>query len=135
MEKLCPALGRPSRPWTARVPLPGGDFPVDGVADLIAGLRRDYPFLDEFWAGRLVRAYGTEASILLGQAKSAADLGRSFGATLTETELRWLMTREYAVEAADVVWRRSKLGLRLSKDEIDAIDAFMADERERMAAE
>jgi glycerol-3-phosphate dehydrogenase len=135
MEKLCPALGRPSRPWTARVPLPGGDFPVNGVAGLIAGLRRDYPFLDEFWAGRLVRAYGTEARILLGQAKSAADLGRSFGATLTETELRWLMTREYAVEAADVVWRRSKLGLRLSKDEIDAIDAFMADERERMAAE
>ena len=135
LQKLCPALGHPTQPWTARVALPGGDFPVDGVPALTAALRRDYPFLDAFWAGRLVRAYGTEARILLGPAKSAADLGRSFGASLTETELRWLMTREYAVEAADVVWRRSKLGLRLTKDEIDAIDAFMANERERMAAE
>ena len=135
LAKLGPALGRPSKPWTARVPLPGGDFPVDGVPALIAGLRRDYPFLNEFWAGRLIRAYGTEARAILGAAKSAADLGRAFGASLTEAELRWLMTREYAVEAADVVWRRSKLGLRLTKDEIDAIDAFMANERERMAAE
>ena len=135
MEKLCPVLGVTAGPWTARVALPGGDFPVDGVPALIAGLRRDYPFLDEFWAGRLVRAYGTEARAILGQATSAADLGRAFGASLTEAELRWLMTREYAVAAADVVWRRSKLGLRLTKDEIDAIDAFMASERERLAAE
>ncbi|MCX7669304.1 MAG: glycerol-3-phosphate dehydrogenase, partial [Anaerolineae bacterium] len=135
MDKLCPVLGLPSRPWTARVALPGGDFPVDGVAALTEGLRRDYPFLDAFWAGRLVRAYGTEARAILGSAATAADLGRAFGATLTEAELRWLMTREYAVEAADVVWRRSKLGLRLTEDEIAEIGAFMARERERMAAE
>ena len=115
--------------------MPGGDFPVDGVAALTDGLRREYPFLDAYWAGRLVRAYGTEARHLLGTARTAAELGRSFGATLTEAELRWLITREYALTAQDVVWRRSKLGLRLTRDQIAQIDAFMTREHDRTAAE
>lgn len=135
MEKLAPVLGNDRGAWTARVPLPGGDFPHDGVAALTAGLRRDYPFLDTYWAGRLVRAYGTEARAILGSAREKADLGHDFGATLTEAELRWLMDREYAREAADVVWRRSKLGLRLTPEDVAAIDAFMADERKKAAAE
>ena len=135
LDKLAPVLGVDSRGWTARVPLPGGDFPVDGAAALIEGLKRDYPFLNGPWAERLVRAYGTEARAILGDARTIADLGRLFGATLTEAELRWLMTREYAVAVEDVIWRRSKLGLRLSQDEVAAIDAFMAAERKAMAAE
>jgi glycerol-3-phosphate dehydrogenase len=117
------------------VPLPGGDFPVDGVAALTAGLRADYPFLDAYWAGRLIRAYGTEAREVLGNVRAAADLGRDFGATLTEAELRWLRTREYARTAEDVVWRRSKLGLRLTPEQIAAISAFMEAEQMRAAAE
>ncbi|MBY4893466.1 glycerol-3-phosphate dehydrogenase [Rhodobacteraceae bacterium N5(2021)] len=112
--------------WTAGVPLPGGNFPVDGVADLTQDLKVAYPFLGDRWAGRMIRAYGTEASDILGMAKSAEDLGRDFGATLTEAEVRWLMTHEYARKAADVVWRRSKLGLKLTPDQIAEVDAFMA---------
>ena len=78
------------------MPLPGGDFPHDGVARLTHDLKARFPFLSDYWAGRLVRAYGSEAATLLGDAKAAADLGRDFGATLTETEVRWLMTREFA---------------------------------------
>ena len=135
LEKLGPHFPAAGGPWTARVPMPGGDFPVGGAADLIAGLRVDYPFLDPYWAGRLVRAYGTEARSILGNAASAADLGQDFGATLTESELRWLMTREYARSAQDVVWRRSKLGLRLTEAQIERIEGFMAAEQGRVAAE
>jgi glycerol-3-phosphate dehydrogenase len=127
MEKLCPALGRPSRPWTARVPLPGGDFPHDGVAALTARLKQNHPFLTDYWAARLVRAYGTDAERILGGATTAEALGRDFGATLSEAEVRWLMAHEYASTAADVVWRRSKLGLRMTADQIGALDRFMAD--------
>ncbi len=116
-------------PWTAGAPLPGGDFAVDGVETLIAELKRAYPFLTEFWAKRLVRAYGTEASEILGDANSAEDLGQDFGATLTETEIQWLMTREYARTAQDVVWRRNKLGLRLSAQQIKTLDDWMAQNR------
>ena len=77
-------------------------------------------------ANRLAHAYGTRATKLLGNAKSMADLGQSFGATLTESEVRYLMSAEWAMTAEDVVWRRSKLGLRLSADEIAALDEWMA---------
>jgi glycerol-3-phosphate dehydrogenase len=62
---------------------------------------------------------------LLGNAKSLADLGLSFGATLTESEVRYLMSNEWACTADDIVWRRSKLGLRLSADEIAALDEWI----------
>jgi glycerol-3-phosphate dehydrogenase len=58
-----------------------------------------------------------------------ADLGRSFGATLTESEVRYLMASEWACTAEDIVWRRSKLGLRLSAGEIAAIDGWIAAHR------
>ena len=126
LAKLAPVLRLTRREWTAGVPLPGGDFPHDGVAALTSGLKADYPFLTDYWAARLIRAYGTEARKVLGHAKGATDLGRDFGATLTEAEVNWLMTREYARKAADVVWRRTKLGLRMSADQIAAIDTYMA---------
>ncbi|MGC9370345.1 MAG: glycerol-3-phosphate dehydrogenase [Paracoccaceae bacterium] len=123
--------------WTAGVPLPGGDFAVDGADALIADLKAAYPFLDDAWARRLVRAYGTEAGAVLGEARGPSDLGRHFGATLTEREVRWLMAHEFARRAEDVVWRRSKLGLRMSGGEIAALDAWMRDVRdaEHAAAE
>jgi len=120
--------------WTAGVPLPGGNFPVDGVEDLSAALRRDYPFLGADWALRLVRAYGTEAREMLGDATRAEDLGVEFGATLTEAEVRWLMTREYARCADDVIWRRNKLGLRLDTPQVRALDEWMGERAGQMAA-
>ena len=113
--------------WTARVTLPGGDFPHDGVAKLVSNLKTAHPFLTDYWAARLVRAYGTEAGLILGSATTASALGQDFGATLTEAEVRWLMSREFAQSAADVVWRRSKLGLRMTADQIETLDRFMAD--------
>jgi len=126
MAKLAPFFSGLSGPWTAGVALPGGDFPHDGVADLCAQVQARYPFLPPVHVARLVRAYGTDAFGLLGTAQSPSDLGRDFGATLTEAEVRWLMTREWARRAEDVVWRRSKLGLRLSADQIAALDDWMA---------
>ncbi len=111
--------------WTAGVAMPGGDFPVDGVEALIAGLRQDYPFLDARWAKRMVRAYGTEAREVLGTAKSADDLGEDFGADIHTAELDWLKTKEFAQTGEDVLWRRSKLGLRLSEGQAARVDAYM----------
>jgi len=97
---------------------------------VIADLRASYEFLDARWALRLIRAYGTDAKIVLGEAKTAADLGADFGATLTEAEVVWLMDREYARRAEDVVWRRNKLGLRMSEQQIAMLDAWMEARRE-----
>ncbi len=125
LAKLAPCFPAMGGDWTASAALPGGDVPVAEVEDRIAGLQDRYPFLGDRWARRLWRAYGTEAAALLGDASGPADLGRCFGASLTEREVRWLMTREWARTADDVLWRRSKLGLHLSGEEAAALDAWM----------
>ncbi|WP_370630882.1 glycerol-3-phosphate dehydrogenase [Maritimibacter sp. DP1N21-5] len=134
MDKIGAHLTVGRGKWTAGVPLPGGDFPVDGVPRLIRDLQSRFPFLTDFWARRLVRAYGTEAGVILGTAKDSADLGHDFGATLTEAEVKWLMAHEFARTAEDVIWRRNKLGLRLSADETLALDDWMARHRHATAA-
>lgn len=116
--------------WTAKATLPGGDFDVSALDALVAELRRDYPFLTPQHANRIAHAYGTRAQNMLGQATSLADLGVAFGATLTEQEVKYLMSYEWARTADDVVWRRSKLGLRLTAAQISALDDWMAAHRD-----
>jgi glycerol-3-phosphate dehydrogenase len=131
LERLSPYLrsSKAREGWTAKSPLPGGDLDVSAVAALTAELQRNYPFLSPAHAGRLAHAYGTRASKVLGGATSMADLGTSFGATLTEREVRYLMSDEWARTAEDIVWRRSKLGLRLSALEVAAIDDWIVAHR------
>jgi glycerol-3-phosphate dehydrogenase len=111
--------------WTGRVPLPGGDLPHDGVAALIDATLRAHPYLPRDLARRLVHAYGTRATKLLDGTHAMSDLGTVFGADLTEREVEYLMREEWAARAEDVLWRRSKLGLRFSAAQIDALESFM----------
>ena len=128
LERLEPFLGgnaKARQGWTGKSPLPGGNMDVSALPALTAELQRNYPYLTPEHANRLAHAYGTRATKVLGNAKSLADLGQSFGATLTAAEVSYLMTWEWAMSAADVVWRRSKLGLRLSAAEIATIDEWI----------
>ncbi|MFM5931896.1 MAG: glycerol-3-phosphate dehydrogenase [Novosphingobium sp.] len=119
-----PALTRQA--WTASKPLPGGDFAMAGAAALTSELSLRYPFLEPDWAARLIRNYGTLASRVLGDARGLADCGQHFGHGLTEREVRYLIEREWARTADDVLWRRTKLGLHMSADGQDRLRAFMA---------
>jgi glycerol-3-phosphate dehydrogenase len=126
LDRLAHVVGaRPA--WTKESRLPGGDFPVDGVARLVAEARRSWPFLSEAHIRRLVRAYGTRISRILGPAKQIDDLGARLGADLTGAEVRYLMDHEWARTADDVLWRRSKLGLRVSSEQHEQLAKFMAD--------
>lgn len=112
--------------WTGRTALPGGDFPRDGADRLAGEIRTRFPFVDARFSRHLVRHYGTEAYSILGTARSMADLGRAFGGGLTAAEVDHLMAREFARTAADVVWRRTKAGLRMTAAEIAGLDCWMA---------
>jgi glycerol-3-phosphate dehydrogenase len=115
------------RAWTAGSPLPGGDFPWNGSVALRDDLLRRFPFVHTTMAERLVRAYGTLAGEMLGNAKAWADLGHYFGATLTQREVDWLVRHEWARTTDDILWRRSKLGLRLTADDIATLQRYLAD--------
>lgn len=125
LEKVEALLGRKGKPWTASAALPGGDFPAKGFDAQVKKLKDAYPFLDFVHARRLTRLYGTRAKTVLGLAKSNADLGRNFGADLYEAEVRYLAENEWAVTAEDVLWRRTKRGLRLTREQVSALEEFM----------
>ena len=128
LDEYLPGKQKPAG-WTATAPLPGGDLDVSAIPALADELVRDNSFLPHSLALRLAHAYGTRASKVLDNAASAADLGQLFGDTLTEREVRYLITHEFARTAEDIVWRRSKLGLRLSVNEVKALDDWIATHR------
>jgi glycerol-3-phosphate dehydrogenase len=125
LEKIEDVLGKRGKSWTSGVALPGGDFDRQGFEGLLSKVRRDYPFLSEAHARRLIRLYGTRAWRILDGAKSVADLGRVFGSDLTEAEIAYLADNEWAREAEDVLWRRTKLGLKLDAQVAREIDEFL----------
>jgi glycerol-3-phosphate dehydrogenase len=125
LERLGRSFPDAGAPWTAYASLPGGDFPAEGRGALAATLMAAFPFLTPAHAARLVRLYGTRATRVLEGASRLADLGRDFGGTLTEAELRYLHAEEWARTGEDVLWRRTKLGLVLNAEQAQAVDDFM----------
>ena len=127
LDEIAPYLPQLKPKWTAGAPLPGGDFAVADVDALIERLKADYSFLSAKWATRLIRAYGTDAWKVLGDAKIADDLGQDFGGTLTAAEVHYLATFEFATCAADILWRRSKLGLRLTQAQAETLETYLTE--------
>lgn len=118
-----PVLSGPG--WTLEKPLPGGNFPTVGVAALCAGILERYPFLPERIIQRFTRSYGTRTALLLGEAKDIADLGAHFGHGLYQAEVDYLIAYEWAKSADDILWRRSKLGLRFSATERELLESYV----------
>jgi glycerol-3-phosphate dehydrogenase len=112
--------------WTARAPLPGGDFAWERFDWEVAAVRDRWRFLAEAEAQRLFGAYGSRVAEILGEARTRADLGQSFGEALTAAEVRYLMQKEWARFPEDILWRRSKLGLGMSAEDQATLAAFMA---------
>jgi glycerol-3-phosphate dehydrogenase len=135
LARLAPHFPGLPGPWTAGASLPGGDFAVDGAPALARALRARHGFLTEAWARRLVRHYGTDAWRLLEGAERAADLGEDLGATLTMRELAWLARHEWARTAEDVLWRRTKLGLRLTPEQAARVEVCLQELRQAGPAE
>jgi glycerol-3-phosphate dehydrogenase len=110
--------------FTASTPLPGGDINATFNRSLIDLAR----WMDEPLIHRLARAYGTRLERLLDGADSMVALGRHFGAGLYEREVRYLIDQEFARTAEDILWRRTKLGLEMSKPEQSALADWLAAE-------
>ena len=101
----------------------GGDF-----ERFLHTLCSKYPWLDAATVVRLARAYGTRVERILGKAGGACDLGVDFGAGLFQAEIDYLVDQEFALTAADILWRRSKRGLHLSPGERALLGTYV-DER------
>jgi glycerol-3-phosphate dehydrogenase len=126
VDTIAETIGAKGQRWTRGGTLPGGDFPAEGFEALVSDLGRAYAGIDGKLVRRLARAYGTKAREVLGSAKSAGELGEDFGAGLHAREVDYLIANEWAVTAEDVLWRRSKLGLRVNDGDKARLAAYMA---------
>lgn len=126
LEKLAPVLPAVGgQSWTAQEVLPGGDLGDGGFDQALARLRRTAPWLPEGLAWRLMRNYGSRTYEIIGEANSMQDMGEVLGGDLTSREVDYLISREWARTAEDVLWRRSKLGLHLNDAEKAKVEAYV----------
>jgi glycerol-3-phosphate dehydrogenase len=123
---LAPLLGASTRAWTARAPLPGGDFPRGHYERYAAELPAQYSALPQALVRRYARLYGTRAARILDGVRVTGDLGREILPGLHQRELDYLRNQEWAVTAQDILWRRSKLGLHLPRDAEPVLDHWLA---------
>jgi glycerol-3-phosphate dehydrogenase len=126
LAKLRPFFPAMKGEWTAREPLPGGD--VGHFNAFRDDMRRRYDSLGRDLVDGIVRRHGSRAVRVLGNATGIADLGRHFGAGLTECEVRYFMVQEWAQTAEDVLWRRTRCGLHMDQGERGAVAQFMRQE-------
>jgi glycerol-3-phosphate dehydrogenase len=125
LEKLY-GRSKATPPWTHTEPLPGGNLEGRSYRGLLLDYRRRYPKLPKVWLARLLRRHGTLAGEIIGDAREESGLGRNFGGGLYERELDYLVRNEWAREAEDALWRRTKCGLHMSEEEQRGVRDWLA---------
>jgi glycerol-3-phosphate dehydrogenase len=125
MRDLAPFFPGMKGEWTATAALPGGDLPNRDRASWESELRQKYPKIDAAILHGIARRHGTRAATILGDAKTTADLGRDFGAGLTQREVDYLVREEWALTADDVLWRRTKCGLPMTQAQRHAVAEYL----------
>ncbi|MTW14545.1 glycerol-3-phosphate dehydrogenase [Pseudoduganella eburnea] len=134
VDMLCKSLGKPVKGWTEKACLPGGDLfgsepqnrSVQEFCQWAAAVQVKYSWLPQELVKRYVRAYGTRVHTMLDGCLSLADMGEEILPGLYETEVTYLRRKEWAVTAADILWRRSKLGLHLPAGAEARLDAWLS---------
>jgi glycerol-3-phosphate dehydrogenase len=125
MKELSPFFPSMRDPWTVDDVLPGGDIPDRDRDRYIATMMQRRPGVSRPIVADVVKRHGTRCEVVLGDAKSDADLGRRFAGTLTEREVAYMIEREWARTADDLLWRRTKCGLGMDASAREALTAFV----------
>ena len=113
--------------WTKDSPLPGGNFNFNDFDVTQNKLVSEYPFLEETLLHRYFENYGTLSWVLLKNINSIYDLGKDFGHGLYEKEVEYLYLHEWAKCAEDILWRRTKLGLHMNDQQVEAVNNWFTE--------
>ena len=107
---------RKMKPWTEYVTLPGGDIPDADFEGYVAQQQETYDFMPPNVLRRYIRAYGTRFKAIIGSAQSLNALGTHYGNHVYSAEILYLLRYEFATTLEDIMWRRSKLGIHVSRE-------------------
>ena len=125
LDRLAPFLPRVSPGWTRDAWLPGGDIPDLDLERYAQQLGKAWPALPSELLSRFARSYGTRTEALLADVRTLEDLGEHFGGGLYAREVDYLVEKEWARTAQDVLFRRTKLGLHISAEDSERLAAYM----------
>jgi len=139
IDMLASLLPMRNGSWTADACMPGGDLfgetPTNrSVLEFdryVHEQQKKYAWLPAALIARYARAYGTRTDLLLAGRKHIGDMGEEIAPGLYAAEVDYLMQREWAVNADDILWRRSKLGLHLPHGTKEKLDAWISANREK----
>jgi glycerol-3-phosphate dehydrogenase len=129
VDMLKPFFPKMGVPWTSTRPLPGGDLPERSKTLFLEALSEKYPWLSSSMALRYTQTYGTLTYQVLGDAQSLSELGEDFGQGLYEREIQYLIQHEWAMTTDDILWRRTKLGLFMTLEEVEKLNAWIQKRR------
>jgi len=124
MAELKPFFTQMRASWTAAAPLPGGEDMTTAQA-LTDAILAQYGWLPVDIAKRWAVTYGSRVWRLLDGIQGPEDLGQAIGGGLFSREVDYLRSEEWAVDAADILWRRTKLGLFTSPAEQQALYDYL----------
>ena len=122
MQKLSKYFDNLGDDWTEKAILPGGDIDGDNFDDYFERLSKKYSWVPAGMLRRLARAYGSRVDLIIGEASQLSDMGKVFGADLTESEIEYLRDHEWVTTANDILWRRTKLGVHMNDEEQAALE-------------
>ncbi|KRB90452.1 glycerol-3-phosphate dehydrogenase [Noviherbaspirillum sp. Root189] len=133
VDMIAPKLSVQKGAWTADACMPGGDLfgskpnnrAVLEFDRFVRELQMNYAWLPAPLVARYARAYGTRTHVLLSGRTHIGDMGGEIAPGLYVAEVNYLMEHEWAVTAADILWRRSKLGLHVPAGTEAKLDAWM----------
>ncbi len=112
-------------PWTVGAKLPGGDLHPGGIDRFTRMLTQVFDWLPPALADSYARRYGSLSHSVLGNSSSLKDLGDELSAGLFSREIDYLIRNEWAYSVDDILWRRTKLGLRASEDDRQRLDDYL----------
>ena len=128
VNRLKPFHPQMGKPWTATQTLPGGDF--TDLGDLNRIYQQQYPWINTRSINRLLRTYGTRTQSFLNDAASSEALGIDFGHGLYQAEVDYVIANEWASCSADILWRRTKLGLHFTEEQQQVLSDYVASKQE-----
>ncbi|HSX69958.1 MAG TPA: glycerol-3-phosphate dehydrogenase C-terminal domain-containing protein, partial [Pseudomonas sp.] len=133
MELLAPSFPHLCPAWTAKAPLPGGEN-MDSRAALVDKLIARFGWLDRELARRWASTYGSRTWQLLDGVQRQSELGDHLGAGLYTREVDYLRREEWAMEADDILWRRTKLGLFMTPGQQARLRDYLSDHPQALPA-
>ena len=124
LSQLAPYFSHMQASWTVSAPLPGGEQ-MSSVTELSERLCQQFAWLAPNLATRWACSYGSRTWQMLEGVSTLSDLGEYLGADLYSREVDYLCRHEWAHSSADILWRRSKLGLFMTPGQQAKLEHYL----------